>query len=250
MSLVPNIFKDLTKKTICLVVGIVFFTIFVSSIELGDSIRRNSEHKIDFLVRSILNPPELNQKIKIFNYDDKTVARLNRFDLTLTEWATVFAQLSLKKPAGIYVDKLFDSPTYSESQIDSFKTIMQKVTTPVYPISFISEHKIKYRKKLDTAVLVDQSKIIIDRNTDKIGHLYGPNPKIIKDFRSTGHAVYEGANYVSIIKKIDSDKWLPHWSIWASSKFSHICALLIMWVAVIVPSHAQAITMHAELQAV
>ena len=25
----------------------------------------------------------------------------------------------------------------------------------------------------------------------------------------------------------------------------HICALLIMWVAVIVPSHAQAITMHA-----
>ena len=55
---------------------------------------------------------DLNEKIKIYAFDDKTLNRLGREELTLRKWIELLEAIATHKPAAIYIDKVFSTPVF------------------------------------------------------------------------------------------------------------------------------------------
>lgn len=189
---------------------------------LGDAIGVQGEQRLFFGARTQLNEPLLDPRIKVFAFDDRTVAKLGRFDLTLPEWATVFETLANRKPAGIFLDKLFDNPTYKTEEVDDFVNRLSNIITPVVPIAFVKDSPIPYREHLEMSKIRGAPKLEETTNSDKeVPSLfaYGPRLDLLPAFKSTGHALYSGDGHVQLYYTLKN--WvLPHWSLNAADKIT------------------------------
>src|SRR5262245_13944964 len=76
---------------------------------LGESVESHAAQRLAFNVRAALGRgPGLDPRIKVFAFDDTTVAALHDLDLPLPAWEKVLAALARQVPRGIFIDKLFD----------------------------------------------------------------------------------------------------------------------------------------------
>ena len=61
-----------------------------------------------FKVRQALgHAPAIHPKLKIFAYDDTSLAKHGAADLSLTTWSRILKGISERRPKAIYIDKTF-----------------------------------------------------------------------------------------------------------------------------------------------
>jgi len=222
MKLQKNIDKTVAKQ-----VGLLLFTIIiVLGFNFENPIADHIELRLQFFLRELVNPPDLDKRIKIFNFDDTTTIKLNKFDIKLKSWARIFKAIDASKPNAIFIDKLFDTLNFSAKDIAGFNKVMATVKTPVIPISFVRNKKLGFRDIIDPDSLGRQeffpsAKYVQDYLPGENTYIYGAHPDIRAQFSAIGHAVYEGNNYIHLLKKTDNNHALPHWSVFAADTISY-----------------------------
>ena len=64
---------------------------------LQDLIDQKTYHPLVFQIRNMIHPGTLNPRIKVFAFDDRTVAAIKSQDIPLNDWANVISQVSKKR---------------------------------------------------------------------------------------------------------------------------------------------------------
>lgn len=192
----------------------------------GDVIDKHVSHRFLFWARSLMGGPGLDSRIKIFVLDDPTVSRMKALDLTLNDWAAVFAALDHRHPAAIMIDKIFDAP-YPSSDVTAFVQQMSSLSnrSPVIPIAFVSPKAIPTRPLLATNRFPYRMEDFL-RSGQKPprwlqpheGFFYGAPPEMVPAFSSIGHALYDGVGYITPLMRINDQTVIPHWSLLAGSR--------------------------------
>ncbi len=170
----------------------------------------------DFKVRELLFPSSLDPRIKIFAFDDATVARLHGTDIMLKDWGNLLASIASRKPAAILIDKLFDRH-YAPDEVREFVAKLKTLETPVSIISFASLDAIPGREELRVP---SQNVVptVLQRSTTATRHLYGADQTIV-DATKVGHTVYEGGGLATLYFKAGGSD-VFHWAITAADSAS------------------------------
>ncbi len=185
---------------------------------------------MEFKVRSLLGrAPQVDPRIKIYNYDDLTAFYLEKDDLRIHDWATVIEVLDKRKPRAIFIDKIFSLPIgknydepISEEEAQSFTKRMKEIQTPIYVGSSVAQSPIKNRKTIDP----HRSEYLLtnyleDKNLDsdlsdldwmklRVKYVYGPHPKIVDAFTRIGHLNHEGYGKIFPFIRLGVDVAIPH----------------------------------------
>lgn len=191
--------------------------VIIDNVSLGDFIETRFTHRIVFGLRQFVRGPGLDPRIKIFSFDDRTVARLNALDLALSDWARVIQAVAAREPAGIFFDKLYDKP-YTDEEMDEFVQRMRVVRSPVYIGGFVSREEIKLRATIDTSAkryqlssLLSEGETTAPRWLDvSAGWFYGTHEKMAKVFSGIGHVVYDTPGFFSPLIRISDSIVVPH----------------------------------------
>lgn len=81
---------------------------FLGTTSLSTVTSSNINQPFHYRAREFLKKdPPLDPRLKILSYDDGSVDRLQRADLTIDDWATVLAAIAEAKPKVILIDKIF-----------------------------------------------------------------------------------------------------------------------------------------------
>jgi serine phosphatase RsbU (regulator of sigma subunit)/CHASE2 domain-containing sensor protein len=175
--------------------------------------------RLVFRARSALGAdPEISPRLKIFVVDDPTVSFLDRFDPTLSDWASVIEAIALRRPRAIVVDKLFDSPFASDEAKD-FAQRIGALDTPVHVGVFVTDHLIVGRDAmtLDRPELAWQAFLTKGENGSTVdddawpvrdGHVYGSR-RPTRDVFRFGHLAYDGDGKVAPLLRVDRDHAVP-----------------------------------------
>ncbi len=217
--------KRLVPHAILLAIVAVVLAIGMSP--LGDGIQVNADMPLFYRARAAFGlGPGLDPRIKIFAFDDLTVARLRDLDLGLDDWAKVFEAIDRRHPRAILIDKLFDK-FYAQDEVDRFRERMGRLTTRVVIISFVSPDSIPGRGPLELdAQAYDVGRITSGRPATvgwlapQGGTLYGAPARLVDAFGAVGNAVYRGDGRVHAVYRLDDGRVLPHWALQATGDFS------------------------------
>ena len=186
--------------TLVMIIGLLQFT---SLHESGRAIDRQVFHPLVFSLRELIKPGNLDPRIKIFAYDDRTAAHESGGFLTLKEWATALRSIASIPDTHIMIDKLFDFPEPSAKLAD-FRPIPENAqNVRLGAITFASTKSISFRQEIPAELMAANEKIVFTNNpnqdaTAKNNYVfYGADPSILKNFSVFGYANYTGNNYIT-----------------------------------------------------
>ncbi len=192
---------------------------------LGDALDVHVSQRFLFNVRGRLGlGPGLDPRIKIFAYDDGTVASLKALDLELGDWAKVFATLDRQKPNGIFLDKLFDKP-FEGSEAEAFSKEVEELGTPITVAAFVTPHAIQGRAPLSlerpryrTDEIGRGTPDALDFLPIQGGVFYGAASGVSAAFEGIGHAVYWGDGRVVALYRLNEAQAVPHWAFFGANE--------------------------------
>lgn len=165
----------------------------------------------------MIHPGTLDPRIKVFAFDDRTVAAIKSQDIPLSDWANVISELSKKNNVHILIDKLFDKP-YPDDQIKNFHDKILKSQTDVTVIAFAHPDRIPYREAFsDQTLATNQAKIAEIKSTKFMseaaplaGNIYGAPYELLQSFAKFGVANYLGDHMVTPFYVTKSKNIVPH----------------------------------------
>ncbi len=190
-----------------------------ASRELGLFLNKQVFYPLVFSIKSKLKTEHLDPRIKIFAFDDSTVAYRKSTDISLSEWADLIIGISNKENVTVLVDKLFDAhPPAEEAQ--TFSTKMASISSRnIGAIVFAHTDRIRFREEIDRDVIGRlQSKLFKPNSTETLVtpqgfnnmNLYGAQPDIIKSFGTFGIANYLDDGLVVPFVQLKSGGYVPH----------------------------------------
>ena len=196
--------------------------LLASQSELVDLMDSNFLLPVSFHVRNRVEQyPKLDDRIKVFGFDDKTAAALKRLDLPLPLWAKVFRSISRQNPKAILIDKIFDK-NYPKEELDQFARIMADVKVPVTTVGFVTDQKNALRSELGRIHEMHRAAHFgvepSFRPPQKEMFFYGAKSEIAKAINRVGHAVYPGNGYVHTHYRVKDDVIVPHWCFTVAEK--------------------------------
>ena len=182
----------------------------------------------DFAVRSRLGlSPQLDERIKIYAFDDKTVYALGYSDLSLSHWSSLITYFASQKPHAIFIDKVFGLPlreatkgAANASEIDRFQQNIRALGIPIVVGGFVSSEK-KYgrqpmpleepRYQLDhiAGLSPEQTLDAFDHLPIEALNFYGPHQDLRHAF-NTGHIVNDSYGHLKLLYRIAPLKVIPH----------------------------------------
>jgi hypothetical protein len=160
--------------------------------------------------------PRMSPRLKIYAFDDASVNRLQRPDLTLAEWTVALQRIDAQKPRAIVLDKvfalLFDPSGCQAECIERLRAIQ----SPLYVGAFASEIPQRWRTSLDLEhPLYDLGKAR-RANSPLPPHqdysrwtVYGPHPDLASSFDGAGHLHYDEAGHVDAFFVLSEHRYLP-----------------------------------------
>jgi len=192
---------------------------------LQDFIDQKTFHPFAFQIRNMVLPETIDPRIKVFAFDDRTVAATNAQDISLADWANVIVQLSQKKNVHILIDKLFDKP-YPREEITSFRKKLTEPQSDVTVIAFAHPDRITYRENIsDEDLKLNQNKTIEIKNNQftttnitRAKNIYGATQALLQSFTKFGVANYSGNNMITPFLLTESQKVVPHAAIAAAGR--------------------------------
>ncbi len=218
-SRVPRESRRIYMYAICLTALISGVFQANSNKEFGVFLNKQIFYPFVFSLKSRLIDESLDPRLKIFAYDDSTVAYKKSTDLTLPEWADVLTGLAAPGDVRILVDKLFDA----YHPIESVKIFASKLKTlgdhsKISAITFAHTDRIRFRSDIDPDIVTSlQSKVFAPEMSDPLipqgfgdMTLYGAIPEVIKNFHRFGFANYRGDGFIAPIARLKSNQMVPH----------------------------------------
>ena len=181
---------------------------------LGDFVKNNFTFPLTFKVRQKMEwSPALDPRIKTFSIDDSTVEMLGTNELSLPTWNKLLEVIADRKPAMIYINKLFVNPRGREDW-PHFVEKMKNLTVPVGVGAFLSNGSIRGRQALPLNRRyfkppwegpVGPSWLTYQKQI-----LYGPHLEISEAFPYIGHFIYDGFGYIRPLFWVEEHKVVPH----------------------------------------
>ena len=170
----------------------------------GASIETQVGRPLLFHARTLIQTPELDPRIKIFSFDDRTAAALQNFDLELSDWALVLKALTERRPNVVIVDKIFDK-FWSPTEAEAFVAASKDWQAPVANITFVHPGSISWRKSFD----LEAQRVLIPQppqtprwlSQPTTVNAYGARPQIAAAFATSGHTVYNGDGLTRLVWK-------------------------------------------------
>lgn len=223
IKLFPHIPRESRKiyvSAICLTLLIAIFFQTRANGDFGRFLNKQIFHPFVFSIRSHLKTTSLDPRIKIFAFDDTTVAYLKSTDISLSHWGEVFHGLSRQGEPTILIDKLFDAHP-PQNEIDKFTAQMKSVPGKKSLITFAHPGSIRFRDEVSSAAIENIEKQVFQSPPDNpkapLGFsgmtLYGARPEIINSFSAFGIANYDGSNFIAPFVELKSKAIIPHASL-------------------------------------
>ncbi len=179
----------------------------------GYSLESLVARRLEFATRSALSlDPDLDPRLKIFEFDSTTLNEMGRDDLELAEWAKIFVALGDRKPKIILVDKVFATPR-GLSEGDAFLASMAQAKVPVVVGSYAERQS--YLKKNDVRPGKDSLPLDPPWLEAAAGVVIGPHESIRAAFK-LGHNNVEEFGYVKPFQRLDQRAVVPNWSLLAA----------------------------------
>ncbi len=189
--------------------------------EVGEFIDANVTRPFFFRVREkLVKDPELDPKLKILSYDDGSVDKLQRPDLTIDDWATVLVAIGERKPRMILIDKVFGIIFDPLGRREEAIKALAAMQVPVIVGAFATEREIKTRTRLDLDKDQYRPKgaVNVPDNTYLGWNVYGPNPALAAAFRGAGSLLYFDNGVVNAFIHPKPDVVVPHIAIFAGEQ--------------------------------
>jgi len=187
--------------------------------QLGRYVTTSIDQPLLFQARQLLHrDPVLDPHLKIFSYDDTSVDRLQRTDLTIDDWATVLTALAARAPREIVVDKVFSIIFDPLGQKSEALARLRAIKVPVVVGAFAVENAKQTRHPLNLDAADYQLQNMLRSPNDRapnlpdyLGwHVYGPAPELQGIFRSAGSLLYNDTGTVSAILQPTQTTVVPH----------------------------------------
>jgi len=208
---------------------VVFAAMFASP--MGERLEFGPTRIAEFKVREWLGrSPRLHPKLKIFAYDDQTAGLLQKFDLRLADWGKLIRVMSDKKPAAIFVDKIWTLPigkTYdvpvSIKEGQAFISAVRATGIPVTVGGSVFSRQILQRESLPLTDAAYDRKELQDLSQDSADWLpsslassrsgaffYGPQKHIRDAFTHVGQLDFAGMGRAHALVQISYHHVIPH----------------------------------------
>ncbi len=210
-----------------LCVGWALLLVLAQRSPLGVYSDININQPFHFKVRQILGRgPVMDPRLKILSYDDGSVDRLQRPDLTIDDWATVLSGIGAAKPRVIMIDKIFSiifDPLKEKSQA---LAKLRATQTPIIVGSFAVESENKTRHALDLnderykllPLLSEPTARRPDYDDFRDWFVYGPHPELKGALNGAGHILYYGDGLVSAFLQPKPETIIPHITLMAERR--------------------------------
>lgn len=201
------------------------FTIFialtvVAHTQVGQQFEHIASRRAVFNIRELLEKyPVIHPQLKLFFYDDESVAYTGKTQPDYTDWKQIFQALEKSSPKKILVDKLFDLP--EDADIDTFVNETRKLKTPIHIGMFVTNTPIRGRKEfaldrpeyrfsnlLPPGESIDSYDWISPLNKS----VYGTPDELKPAFDKIVHIVADTEGTVLPIMRIDREQMIPHMS--------------------------------------
>lgn len=192
---------------------------FLGTTSLTTITSSNINQPFHYRMRELLHrDPPLDPHLKILSYDDGSVDRLQRADLTIDDWATVLGAIAAEKPKVIIIDKifsiLFDPLNQKVAAIEKLKSLQ----VPIIVGAFALEAVNKTRHPLDLSnpfyqlgpLLENAEARQPDYRAFRGWHVYGPHPDLQAALGGAGHILYYGEGMVSVMLQPAPGIVVPH----------------------------------------
>ena len=193
----------------------------------SQAIDRNVFHPIVFGLRAMIQKPQLDQRIKIFTFDDKTALKLTAFDLSLADWGRTLSALVAKPGTRLIIDKLFDAP-YSTAEIHAFQDQMRANSDSfVSLISFFGPKTIVHpiiptdqMERMSSALISRDVANLFPKGADPNIHAYGASSEILGKFNAFGFANYSGGGHIAPFVRLSDGGIMSHAALTMATKLS------------------------------
>jgi class 3 adenylate cyclase len=208
--------KTLIVSTLATAITASFF--LFSRANIGASANFYIANRLEYSLREFLKKdPDISPKLKIFGFDDKTLASYQRGELTFEDWAMVIDGLTTQKPKAIIIDQIFSIiPSTETAGLAKFKSALERADN-VSAVSFVHNYMITKRVPIDYDKDIYRLETYSKDDPESIQwmrtlapNVYGPHPDIRDSFKNIGHALYPGMGRTDPFIRIGKNAVIPH----------------------------------------
>ncbi|MCX6117459.1 MAG: CHASE2 domain-containing protein [Proteobacteria bacterium] len=206
---------------------LALFLIFQRT-DLSKYIEYQFAQRLEFYSRDQLGKsPTLDRKIKIFAYDDLSIAAFKSAEISLGDWTLMLKAIGDRKPRAILIDKIFGYISPSEERdlpkfVNELKTqkntilscFLQSAVLPQRPLLDLERPEYS----LDAQQLENSDALnwlsIVNKNA------YGPLPEIAEAAPAIGQILYPGLGRVYPWVRVSQNRAIPHASLLTSDNLT------------------------------
>jgi hypothetical protein len=165
----------------------------------------------------------LDPRVKIFAWDDRTVAymrqkwRSSPYDVPLKTWARFFEVIAARRPAFIWVDRVFEHPI-GAADADDFVTRVGGLGVPVFASAYVTHERAASSAAPSAAYAIPEglkSRSSWWSGCDQKAVAVGPNGVIAKAFGLAGHINLDARDRMQLFRCLDDQHAVPHWALTA-----------------------------------
>ncbi len=220
---------------------VVFWSIILgllSQTQLASDITNKITLSSYFKFRNYLEKnQEIDKRIKVFAFDDRSVFALKRPSLTMLEWINLIKEIDKQKPKMIIFDLMFSILNIPEAEYDATMSALRdldsvnaKIVTGSY--SSVSKNRIRKEIALDDPDFNPRSYLKLPSNKEQLQlknyetvsfnkndkYILGPDQRLRPHLDHIGNIEYDhsgGAVFYPFIK-VSNEYVLPHLMMYAS----------------------------------
>jgi class 3 adenylate cyclase len=208
--------KTIIVSTLAAVISASLF--LFSRTNIGSSANFYIANRLEYGLREYFKKdPDINSNLKIFGFDDKTLASYQRGELTFEDWAKIIDGLAAQKPKAILIDQIFSIiPSTEAAGLAKFKAALERADN-VSAVSFVHDYMITKRVPIDYDLDIYRLETYSKDDPESIQwmrtvapNVYGPHPDIRGSFKYIGHALYPGMGRIDPFIRIGKNAVIPH----------------------------------------
>ena len=161
--------------------------------------------------------PLVNSKLKLIVFDDTTMGKLQKENLSLMQWAKMLKKIDAQNPEGIYIDKVFGILSDYSEQESAAMEVLRNLNTQVFTGSFQSPYRIPKRPILANnnstnyadRLLPLPEKLLSQLKDSSNLFTYGAHKKLAEHF-IPGHILLDHSYQIDFTIPITKSLSLPH----------------------------------------
>ncbi len=202
---------------ICLAGLVGAFVLLLDILGAADSLESTITMRLFFESRHILGrSPKMSSRLKVYVFDDDSVARLQRPDLTMDDWVHALEAIDRRGPQAILIDKIFGIVSDPFDHKAELLLRLKAIKTPIYVGSFALPNRQQWRSPLNldrplynlAAVRSDNAPLPSPRDYQG-WFVYGPHPELAPIFAGSGHLHYDEMGRVEAFLAFGDHRYVP-----------------------------------------